>query len=704
MGLTNLALKAGYWRPSVDSVDVRRCPDAGAVMWCKVSPDASTAYSGNASAVIANASNASTGMPIASAIVANASNTSSPASDTAACETISLSACRGGSDIDATCGPNLTGPFCMLCSNASSRSVYVRPASESWRQPAACASCDEERVVSDLPIYAALVAASLLLLAALRRWIMCSPVLVRYWAACKPHVKLKVRPLPKRAHACRGGCFTERALVVAQMVVGLYAIVTQIEEVFEVTMPTAVREFLRIVRFVIGLGLADSDQVLTCLGARGFLARMWLWIVFPLFLVVVIVVAVTVVRVVAHVLRVCRRGRVSPAEARPPMLSLRRVLLTHALPIVLWLLFIFFPLVTNVAFDAFSCYAFSNGTHNVSVLRVDVSIECTVNGEPTDAWREVLSVATVAISIYPVGLLILCGALLLSAHRAIVTEAPSALSTAISFLHREYDCARGLFWWELCEMSRRIVLVGVFVLIQPGSVVQIVGATFVCIMFFSFQVQLQPYREVADNYLANACSCSLILIFLCCMLFKMWMLLEPPELMEVMNAEQRDDSYVDAGVLGAVLLGSVVVSLVASLVMLAAQIRWERQRRLQEMLQATAKRLRYVEDDELVVLPSVAEGYFHLFLSHAWGTGQDQMRIVRAAALDAALLWTRHVQSFAAKRWRIRITRTQVKLRLLEMLPEARIFLDVRAPLRRLAAFVDLTHRTRPRMTACVPA
>ena len=58
------------------------------------------------------------------------------------------------------------------------------------------------------------------------------------------------------------------------------------------------------------------------------------------------------------------------------------------------------------------------------------------------------------------------------------------------------------------------------------------------------------------------------------------------------------------------------------------------------------RRLRYVDNDALA-LPRALEGdeKWNLFLSHVWSTGQDQMRVV--------------------------------KQRLLEMMPDLRIFLDV---------------------------
>ena len=58
-----------------------------------------------------------------------------------------------------------------------------------------------------------------------------------------------------------------------------------------------------------------------------------------------------------------------------------------------------------------------------------------------------------------------------------------------------------------------------------------------------------------------------------------------------------------------------------------------------------ARRLRALDGTELSALPLRPSSIYHLFLSHVWGTGQDQMRIV--------------------------------KQRLLEMLPNLSIFLDV---------------------------
>jgi hypothetical protein len=69
------------------------------------------------------------------------------------------------------------------------------------------------------------------------------------------------------------------------------------------------------------------------------------------------------------------------------------------------------------------------------------------------------------------------------------------------------------------------------------------------------------------------------------------------------------------------------------------------QSRLKE--QGIKHRLLRVSDHALVEAPTIANGMYHLFLSHVWGTGQDQMRVI--------------------------------KQRLLEIMPTLSIFLDVRS-------------------------
>ena len=83
----------------------------------------------------------------------------------------------------------------------------------------------------------------------------------------------------------------------------------------------------------------------------------------------------------------------------------------------------------------------------------DVSVPCTsAYAGRSEAHERVKSLASVAIGLYPVGLILLNASLLFSARKAIVSRRPTPLSLATSFLHREYDPV--YFWWELMEMLR----------------------------------------------------------------------------------------------------------------------------------------------------------------------------------------------------------------------------------------------------------
>ena len=90
-------------------------------------------------------------------------------------------------------------------------------------------------------------------------------------------------------------------------------------------------------------------------------------------------------------------------------------------------------------------------------------------------------------------------------------------------------------------MVRRLILVGFFVLVEQGSLTQLVLANMVASAFLVFQVQAGPFKSLADDYLAMCCSFSLVVYMLCCLMFKVATLTElqtvrerlPPSLAKV---------------------------------------------------------------------------------------------------------------------------------------------------------------------------
>ena len=74
--------------------------------------------------------------------------------------------------------------------------------------------------------------------------------------------------------------------------------------------------------------------------------------------------------------------------------------------------------------------------------------------------------------------------------------------------------------WELAEMVRKFLLVGLFVTLEPGSILQIAIGTIVCAAFLLVQLQAKPYKNAADDYLAAASSFALLMLFMCSIIFK----------------------------------------------------------------------------------------------------------------------------------------------------------------------------------------
>ena len=112
-----------------------------------------------------------------------------------------------------------------------------------------------------------------------------------------------------------------------------------------------------------------------------------------------------------------------------------------------------------------------------------------------------------------------------------------------------------------------------------------------------------------------------------------------------LSNEQRDTYVVNQRGLSLLMMGSVLGALLVSVMIFAVKVTVEGVRLRREALSSKARRLRYKSSHVEVSVPEVDHGHYHTFLSHVWGTGQDQMRII--------------------------------KQRLLEMMPTLSVFLDV---------------------------
>lgn len=207
---------------------------------------------------------------------------------------------------------------------------------------------------------------------------------------------------------------------------------TRVDTVYEVTLPANVQQFLGYLSFGISFGLGSTTQVLTCLGVGSFHSQLVLWMLLPPVLIGAIIVG-CVVRLVYKRTLSCI------------------ALVEHALPIVVRLLFLLYPLISNVAFKAFSCYpAFDDGTR---YLIVDVWVRCS----SPDEYMSIHTTAWWAVSVFAFGLLALNAVLLFLAREAILKQKPTTLSNAIKFLFREYGVHRQCTFFARPSLSHTLL-------------------------------------------------------------------------------------------------------------------------------------------------------------------------------------------------------------------------------------------------------
>ena len=358
--------------------------------------------------------------------------------------------------------------------------------------------------------------------------------------------------------------------------------------------------------FSLAISLSLDGLTFACVAAHGYLSRLVFWMSAP-----IVVLALMATHGIVRTL--CGR-RTRPLTAQ----RWRSLVLEQLTPTFLRVMFLTYPIVTNVAFEAFSCVRFDDGN---TWLIADVSVRCG-----TPAHQHVKNVAWGAVLAYPLGVWALNAVFLALVRRAVLSGRETALAHATGFLHREYKTQ--FFSWELMEMGRRFLLVGLFVVVpyERGKMMQLILAVSVSFGYLAVQCVAQPYRSFSDNLLGIACSVSLTTLLLGCSYFKYAALTELTEVQQVMRSEQEFTYLLDQTMLVGVLLLCVTGTLIACALIVAVQFWAEVRRRRQEARAAIARRLRYRKDMREVPVPKLGRCDFHCFLSHVWGTGQDQVR------------------------------------------------------------------------------
>ena len=512
--------------------------------------------------------------------------------DSTVCPDKTSSGCAGGNSFNDTCHAGLTGPFCQLCAQNTTGAIsnYIGAEIGSTADAVAhCELCDTGSLLQSIAAGAVFAIVSLISIIIAARCALKSACVSRIWNTI-------------------GGLIRATNLInKLKISVGFYMLVSKMQGVYKIIFPPFVAAILNWIDNLLSFGIDGFSTPLVCVGLGGFRSKLLFFVMlFPM------VMSILWTGLLLQMAFQKTLTRITYAE--------------KAINVFVRLLFLFYPVISTIAFKAFACHNFPGSG---SWLIADVNIACG-----TDEHYEVMAIAVAAVVVYPVGAIILCTVLLLAARKAINPPKDEAdvpfqwLARGLEFLHREFKPE--FFWWEIAEMTRRFLLVGLAVILQPGSVFQIIFGTMISFTYMFLQRSCSPYSDPDDDFIASTSSFLLVLCFVCCNYLKYNALLDVQGQAGMLSPDQRYLFLLNSNLLGYAMVLIILGSILLCLVVFTFASRSE-SARLKRLELAMANRvLRYMKSgnavDTTMKDPNLV---YHLFLSHVWSTGQDQMRIVK---------------------------------------------------------------------------
>jgi hypothetical protein len=263
--------------------------------------------------------------------------------------------------------------------------------------------------------------------------------------------------------------------------VGFYQVTTNIQEVYSIEMPKDTKNFLEAIKGIVAFDMTKTFGLpLECARLSGYYSKLTFMMLWPI-VVVVGLIAGHVSKQWYDLLRLYRRAlkglpdedgmvlvRKSSEELKKELKKGTKRGVLMALPAVSIITFLAFPSVSSIAFRAWACVEFDMDTKYdadnnplpraapdvESFMRDDLRIQC---GSPDH--DDAVSLAYLAIFLYPIGIPLLYLLLLVSAREAISQDRPTRLSSALSFLHRDFEAR--MYGWEIAEQFKKLFLVGI---------------------------------------------------------------------------------------------------------------------------------------------------------------------------------------------------------------------------------------------------
>jgi len=488
-------------------------------------------------------------------------------------------ACVGGAG--DSCAPGLTGPYCQLCTaNASNPALYFDEDSQG------CVECATKQISASQAGLAAMLALLLAVLLAARHAHLSR--VMRVMRSLKQSLQLRLQ-------------LRARFKILASTL----QILSSLNVVYQLDLPDSVQ---RLVGAFDAISLQlDVFAPAHCLGLGSFRRYLAFYCFAPLVLLVLLLVA-CVTRQLLH-------GSGSGDSAGTVLSRPARVLtgLLDAMPWALLLLFLVSPLVNREGFRAFSCDTFGEegDEHGdgVRLLVADWNVPCDTDDAE---YSEIRSLGWLTVAIYAIALPGIFACLLFHERHAIRDKKRTLLAHALNFLSADYSDA--FFWWEIVEILRKTSLAGFLVLFAQGSARQLFVAVFVQSGFLFFQGAASPYRLAKDNALALSCHFGTLGVLAGSLVLKIAAVSDD---LAGTSISVRNFLYFDDESMTAIMV-LLIIQIIGTFVLVSAAD-----------LSHVPHVMHLAQTGAPPLLDLDAKHHYHLFLSHIWGTAQDQNATIK---------------------------------------------------------------------------
>jgi hypothetical protein len=274
---------------------------------------------------------------------------------------------------------------------------------------------------------------------------------------------------------------------------------------------------------------------------------------------------------------------------------------------ILVLSYLVYPSSSSVFFQTFNCRTIDDVRYHTKDLRI-------VCDTPEHTTAE--AVATTMIVLFAFGLPVLYLALLIPQRRQLVTSSPQgdSLHVNMGFFCKDYKPR--FYWWEVVEVFRKLLLTGVLVRFEKGSSLQIVLAVSIIILHMVLLVHFKPYKKLKHTIFALFVYLAMLFVFFAGLLLSM---------MQVLGNYVDENEHTFLSGLSDQRIGELLVVALLSVLVTATVIVLDELRAA-----ANSNVLKHGETDQPVVFaPCTGPSHYHLFLSHVWSSGQDQVQAIK---------------------------------------------------------------------------